>query len=284
MEDNVLAVNIDDGGHIEVYWQDAASISVDAALLYIQSGQKEIEEYVDGVAKPEIENFSKTAVNTDLAAAMAVIHTTVDTAVEETKTAAESAALSAQEAENVLNDLGAVADCDLSNLTTVGQSKFDVKANAADVYTKEETDAKISSVYRYCGSVDTYESLPLSAVIGDVYNVDDTGANYAWTGSVWDKLSETVDLTPYLTKSSAAETYATLSSLSTAAFSGNYADLNGKPENVSEFVNDAGYLQAEEEPLYNAEKAQYALKSEFVVVSELPENPDANTFYFIPEA
>ena len=37
--------------------------------------------------------------------------------------------------------------------------------------------------------------------------MEDTGANYAWTGTAWDKLSETVDLTPYLTIASAQSTY-----------------------------------------------------------------------------
>ena len=83
-----------------------------------------------------------------------------------------------------------------------------------DAYTKEETDAKVSSVYRFKGSVATYSSLPTSGqAVGDVWNVEDTGANYAWTGDAWDKLSETIDLTPYLTKDDATATYATIASV-----------------------------------------------------------------------
>lgn len=66
-------------------------------------------------------------------------------------------------------------------------------------YTKAEVDAKVSSVYKFKGSVSTYNSLPSTATTGDVYNVADTGANYAWDGSKWDKLSETVDLSSYAT-------------------------------------------------------------------------------------
>ena len=74
----------------------------------------------------------------------------------------------------------------------------------------EEVEAKVSSVYRFRGSVATYNDLPTEGnVQGDVWNVEDTGANYAWDGTKWDKLSETVDLTPYLTKEDAADTYAT---------------------------------------------------------------------------
>ena len=83
-----------------------------------------------------------------------------------------------------------------------------------DAYTKTEVDAKVSSVYRFRGSVATYANLPTTGqVVGDVWNVEDTGANYAWSGTEWDKLSETVDLTPYLTKAEASSTYATITTV-----------------------------------------------------------------------
>lgn len=79
--------------------------------------------------------------------------------------------------------------------------------NKPDVYTKTEVDSKISSVYRFRGNVASYANLPTSnLVVGDVYNVTDTGANYAVAqvspSVIWDKLSETVDLTPYATTAS----------------------------------------------------------------------------------
>jgi hypothetical protein len=80
--------------------------------------------------------------------------------------------------------------------------------------TSEEIDQKINtaigSVYRVKGSVANYEALPKDNVtIGDVYNLEDTGANYVATSSTpdWDKLSETVDLNGYLTKTDAASMY-----------------------------------------------------------------------------
>lgn len=78
----------------------------------------------------------------------------------------------------------------------------------------DELDQKINtaigSVYRVKGSVANYEALPKDNVtIGDVYNLEDTGANYVATSTTpdWDKLSETVDLSGYLTKTDAASTY-----------------------------------------------------------------------------
>lgn len=49
----------------------------------------------------------------------------------------------------------------------------------------------ITNVYKYKGSVATSSALPSSnQTTGDVYNVEDTGMNYAWNGTAWDALGE----------------------------------------------------------------------------------------------
>lgn len=83
-----------------------------------------------------------------------------------------------------------------------------------DAYTKEQVDAKVAGVYKYKGSVPTYNDLPSSGQQdGDTYNVEDTGQNYAWNGSAWDSLGINIDLTDYLTIEDAANTYATQANL-----------------------------------------------------------------------
>lgn len=86
--------------------------------------------------------------------------------------------------------------------------------NKPTIITEEQVDQKINaaigSVYKVKGSVANYNALPTEDVsIGDVYNLEDTGANYVATSTTpdWDKLSETVDLNGYLTKTDAASTY-----------------------------------------------------------------------------
>ena len=103
------------------------------------------------------------------------------------------------------------------------------KANAADVYTKAEVDGKLTSAFTYKGSVATADALPQEGnKTGDVYNVEDTGVNYAWDGEKWDSLSGTVDLTGYLTKDEASQTYVTQTALSESlAGKANTADLEG---------------------------------------------------------
>lgn len=65
----------------------------------------------------------------------------------------------------------------------------------------------LGSALTYKGSVDTYDQLPEEAAVGDTWNVAQAyqtypaGTNYAWTGSAWDALGGSVDLSGYQTKS-----------------------------------------------------------------------------------
>ena len=93
-------------------------------------------------------------------------------------------------------------------LTASYFEKLDALPSADELDQKINT--AIGSVYKVKGSVANYEALPKQNVnIGDVYNLEDTGANYVATSTTpdWDKLSETVDLNGYLTKTDAASTY-----------------------------------------------------------------------------
>ena len=76
-------------------------------------------------------------------------------------------------------------------------------------YNKNEIDNKISSVYKYQGTVNYYNNLPqVGQQVGDVYNIVyadaehgiKAGDNVAWTGSDWDVLAGDVDLSNYPTK------------------------------------------------------------------------------------
>ena len=90
------------------------------------------------------------------------------------------------------NDSGFI-DKDVNNLTNYYKK--------SETYTKQEIDSKVSSVYKYKGTVASYSNLPSTGLtIGDVYNVEDTGDNYSWTGTDWDKLGGDIDLSGYQTK------------------------------------------------------------------------------------
>lgn len=107
----------------------------------------------------------------------------------------------------------------VSELTSTVAGKADSATSLAgygiqDAYTKTEVDAKVSSVYKYKGSVANEAALPQEdQVIGDVYNVEDTGMNVAWDGTKWDKLGSTVDLSAYMTTETANSTFATITTV-----------------------------------------------------------------------
>lgn len=66
-------------------------------------------------------------------------------------------------------------------------------SDAASTYA---TKSEISSAYRYKGSVASVSDLPSTGnTVGDVYDVQATDMNYAWTGTAWDQLGSTFTIT-----------------------------------------------------------------------------------------
>lgn len=74
-----------------------------------------------------------------------------------------------------------------------------VRKNFSDTVTEGDVNAPsgnavyqaiqaLGTIYELKGSVETFESLPSEKNAGDVYNVNDTGDNYVWTGTEWDRL------------------------------------------------------------------------------------------------
>lgn len=76
----------------------------------------------------------------------------------------------------------------------------------------DEVKTKLTKVYTYKGSKNSYEELPDTANVGDVWNVvssyngNPAGTNYAWVedilgGGHWDALGGTIDFSNYYDKS-----------------------------------------------------------------------------------
>lgn len=102
------------------------------------------------------------------------------------------------------NDL--VYDADIADVVRESDIADVVRESALEeLATKDEleaVEAKATSAYHFKGSVANLEALQAieSPEQGDVYNLEDTGINAAWTGSEWDEFGSFVDLTPYLPK------------------------------------------------------------------------------------
>lgn len=71
-----------------------------------------------------------------------------------------------------------------------------------DYATKEYVDSACSSVYRVKGSVANRAALDAitSKEVGDCYTVNSDNMNYVWTGTAWDQMAPTIDLSGYATK------------------------------------------------------------------------------------
>lgn len=129
-------------------------------------------------------------VKTDVTEAFGAADQALETKVTQGYTTAVGGEKAAREAAVAL--LATKVELEGVNVTLTG--KF------GDYYTKGEVDGKLASIYRFKGSVAAEDQLPTQdQVIGDVYNVEDTGMNVAWDGKKWDKLGSVINLTPYAT-------------------------------------------------------------------------------------
>lgn len=121
-------------------------------------------------------------------------------------------------------DLSSKADVAALNSTREElQANIDKKATAAttltgygitDAYTKEQVDGMVAGTFHFRGEKTAYNQLPTDAKEGDVWQVGDK--EYAWNGSAWVELGFNVDLSGYLTTTSASDTYATKGALTDA--------------------------------------------------------------------
>lgn len=171
----------------------------------IETTEEKLNNKIDDT-KAELDNKIDTT-KTELVNQINTVNTTLNNKIDSTKSDLE------QQINNAKKELNqSITDTknELSEDIDATNERIDELQDST--YTKDEVDSKISSVYKYMGSVVDKSKLPTTnLVVGHVYNLEDTGMNIAWNGTEWDNLGPTIDLTPYLTKSSAAATYATKS-------------------------------------------------------------------------
>jgi len=208
---------------------DALSVLEAAILENIDaiSGKVSKEEYDEKIT--ELENAISGASGSigeivseisGLSANLESLSEKVENVEEELSEKADASDLNALSGsvESVKSDVQKISektedlDDSLSALTAV----VETKANASDVYTKnevytkEETDAKVVGTFKFKGNAEaisadettlTVNGEPVvasSANTGYVYQIDD--AEYASNGEKWVKLGFNIDLTNYATK------------------------------------------------------------------------------------
>ena len=71
---------------------------------------------------------------------------------------------------------------------------IDEKLAQLDLALRSYADSTVSRAVKYKGQVASFGNLPdLTAEIGDMYDVADTGHNYVWNGSSWDDVGGKID-------------------------------------------------------------------------------------------
>lgn len=155
----------------------------------IAARQQEVQDRITA------DNTLDTKITTEKNRALTAEHLLQDAIdAEETRALAAESTLTT----NLANEVTRATAADTA-LQTAVDTLDSTKANKTDVYTKAEVDGKLTGGMHFKGTVATYDDLPDDAEVGDMYNVLDTGSNYAWNGTLWDKLSENIDLSSYAT-------------------------------------------------------------------------------------
>lgn len=196
---------------------------VAAQSVVLLKGEIGIEFLADGKAKFKIGDGIKTWAELDyfggvfeeVEIALQAIEAELNTVNEKIGVVAEGKTIVGMIEESKYDDSALVAriatvegdylkEADKTSL----MEAINKKANAEDVYTKDEINGIVSGAYHYRGTKATYAELPTEGqVVGDVWNIEAVdlehgilpGDNVVWNGTSWDKLAGVVDLSGYVT-------------------------------------------------------------------------------------
>lgn len=223
---------------------DTESLAADVAALKVFSGN--------------VENNYATKAYADSAASVAaetVVGTAEDGKDADTVYGAKAYADDAVKtlSGNVISDfdrkIATINSNTASTNSKLSELSGSVESMSADV--KTYIDNELSKVYNVKGSVATYEALPTEEVkIGDVYNVvaahgtigesdyTPAGTNYVWTGSEWDNLGGTIDLSNYATTGTTSGLQSQIDVIESkiTGATGNVSELSGTVSAFSAYV------------------------------------------------
>ena len=162
--------------------KESINVLTEDSLTELQNKSASSQNEISSFVATSLEDFSSSA-------SLITSDSKID--IQNSATVAKNTAISeiqAQEIESINNVQG-----EGINQVNSAKEQADIAKEQADlakqqVQLAKDEVAKISNVYKFKGSVANFESLPNNASNGDVYDVLDTGVNYAWTGTEWDSL------------------------------------------------------------------------------------------------
>lgn len=104
--------------------------------------------------------------------------------------------------EAIQAKIDAAKDAAIKTATETASEDATKKVNEAKTELQKQIDTKIASVFRFKGAKENLDEVKAvkSPVVGDVYHTNDDGKEYVYTGTEWELLGFTIDLSPYATK------------------------------------------------------------------------------------
>lgn len=104
--------------------------------------------------------------------------------------------------EAIQAKIDAAKDAAIKTATETASEDATKKVNEAKTELQRQIDTKIASVFRFKGAKENLDEVKAveSPVVGDVYHTNDDGKEYVYTGTEWELLGFTIDLSPYATK------------------------------------------------------------------------------------
>lgn len=104
--------------------------------------------------------------------------------------------------EGIQAKIDAAKDAAIKTATETASKDATKKVNEAKTELQQQIDTKIASVFRFKGAKENLDEVKAveSPVVGDVYHTNNDGKEYVYTGTEWELLGFTIDLSPYATK------------------------------------------------------------------------------------
>lgn len=256
---------------------DTEHLAADVAALKVFSGNVEnnyaTKAYADSAASTAVETVVGTAEDGKDADTVYGAKAYADDAVK---------TLSGNVVSDVDTKLATINSNTASTNTKLGELSGSVESMSADV--KTYIDNELSKVYNVKGSKDTYEDLPDTDVkVGDVYNVKTAvgqqgesgytpaGTNYVWTGTEWDALGGTIDLSNYATTGTTDNLQDQIDVINNkiTGATGNVSELSGVVETFSAFVETHYATSADTEAAIEKAKTEAEIASSAYTDSQI---------------
>jgi hypothetical protein len=253
---STVANNVSDVNTVAGISSDVTQVSsISSAVQTVSGHDSEVTLVADNMASvmttassiTDVQNVASDITNINTVAGISSDISTVATNSTAVNTAATNIAAIIAAPTAATNAANSAAEAQIWAEGTDGQVSPLGGEHSAKGWAEyaEELVETIGQVMHYKGSVATYADLTaiVNPELGDVYNVLADDSNYAWTGTAWDMIGSSVDLSAYRT--AAAQDVIDASKLENKATGTNSLTVLGNATSNSYATNIGGNSRAE---------------------------------------